>query len=48
MKIIAGLVTLFVGIITVCFGFEQSHWLLISLGVVVVYTGYRVLKSKSS
>lgn len=43
MKIIAGLATLVVGVIIVILGFTKGAWLLILLGAIVTYTGYRVL-----
>lgn len=43
MKVIAGLATLVVGIIIVLLGFTKGAWLIIILGAIVTYTGYRVI-----
>ncbi len=48
MKIISGLGTLLAGLIVAGFGLQGGNWLLIGLGLIVLYTGYRVLKSKPS
>lgn len=45
MKVISGWATLFVGIIVAVLGFDKTNYFLIAVGLIVIYTGYRVLKS---
>jgi len=46
MKTIAGFATFMVGSVVAIYGLAQTNYLFIGIGLVVAYTGIRVLKSK--